>query len=118
MGERAPQFIQNLAIRDYCIKKKLNFLLSAVEYAIDDSTLILDEIISNIRTIDGIAMYSLFQLPTCQKKRFDTYSDFIKNRKSMHFILENLVIEQIDDIKIVENIWNVKHTLPKCLSQI
>ena len=35
MGERAPQHIQNIVIRDYCKKNNLLFLLSATEYVMD-----------------------------------------------------------------------------------
>ena len=33
MGERAPQHVQNIVIRDYCKKNQLSYLLSATEYA-------------------------------------------------------------------------------------
>ena len=85
MGERAPQYIQNLAIRDYCNKNKYNFILSSVEYAMEGSSLILDEIISKIKSIDGIAFYSLFQLPINETKRKYVYTKILENKKSLHF---------------------------------
>ena len=112
MGERAPQFIQNLAIREYCNRNKYDFLLSSVEYAMEGSSLILDEIISKIDAVDGIAFYSLFQLPENEVKRKYMYSKIIKNKKSFHFILENLKLENTYDISKIENIWLIKKTLP------
>lgn len=116
MGERAPQFIQNLAIRDYCNKNKYNFILSSVEYAMEDSSLILDEIIKKIKSIDGIAFYSLFQLPENDLKRKYIYAKIIENKKSLHFILENLKLYSLNDISKIENIWLIKKTLPKTLN--
>ena len=44
MGERVPQHVQNLVIRDYCKKQELKYLLSATEYAMEGSHLILASI--------------------------------------------------------------------------
>ena len=41
MGERVPQHIQNIVIKDYCMKNHLNFLLSVTEYSIPNSYFIL-----------------------------------------------------------------------------
>ena len=116
MGERAPQFIQNLAIRDYCFKNRYNFILSSVEYAMEGSSLILDEIIKKIQSIDGIAFYILFQLPENEAKRKYIYTKIIENKKSLHFILENLKLDSLNDISKIENIWLIKQTLPKTLN--
>ena len=62
-GERVPQHIQNLVLREYCKSKKLHFILSSTEYRQDNSTYILFEILHNIKNYDGIIMYSVFQLP-------------------------------------------------------
>ena len=41
MEERVPQHVQNIIIRDYCSKKDIQYLLSATEYAMKNSTLML-----------------------------------------------------------------------------
>ena len=43
MGERAPQHIQNIAIRDFCTKNRLTYNLSLVEYVFKNSTFMLME---------------------------------------------------------------------------
>ena len=68
-GERVPQNVQNIVIRDYCNKKKIQFLLSSTEYTFKDSDLILSEIIDNLKKYDGIIFYSLLQLPVNKKKK-------------------------------------------------
>ena len=61
-GERVPQHIQNIVIRDFCKKNKLNYNLSLVEYAMKDSYVMFNQIVNQINKFDGIVLYSLFQL--------------------------------------------------------
>lgn len=69
MGERVPQHIQNQVIRNYCKENSYEYLLSAVEYAMIDSQLILNQLLDQSKNIDGIGFYSLFQLPEDDQKR-------------------------------------------------
>jgi len=62
-GERAPQHVQNIVLRDYCKKNNFNFLLSSTEYKVENSTYILNELLKNIKSYNGIIFYSLLQLP-------------------------------------------------------
>ena len=63
LGERVPQHIQNIVIKDYCIKNKISFLMSATEYSVEGSSYVLSDLINNLKNYDGIIFYSLFQLP-------------------------------------------------------
>ena len=63
MGERVPQHVQNLVIRDYCERNQLQFLLSATEYAMPNCHLIFEQILIELSDLHGIVAYSLFQLP-------------------------------------------------------
>ena len=62
MGERVPQHVQNLVIRDYCKKQGFQYLLSATEYAMPNSHLILQQVLDELSELDGIIFYSLFLL--------------------------------------------------------
>ena len=42
--ERVPQNVQNIVLRDYCKKKKIEYLLSSTEYTMENSSFILTEI--------------------------------------------------------------------------
>ena len=46
MGERVPQNIQNMALREYCNRKKFQYLLSFSEYAMTDSSAMLYDAIN------------------------------------------------------------------------
>ena len=63
MGDFVPVRVQNRIVRDFCEKNKLDYLLSSVEYCMKDSFIILNGVLSEIKEIDGIISYSMFQLP-------------------------------------------------------
>jgi sporadic carbohydrate cluster protein (TIGR04323 family) len=114
MGERCPQNIQNLVLRDYCKKINCEFLLSGTEYAINNSYLMLKQVIDEIPSINGVVLYSLFQMPEIQKNRLKIYDNVINQNGELHFVLENLKISTYSEIEKVENIWLIKQTMPKC----
>ena len=59
-------------------KKKLSYLLSATEYGMEKSYLMLEKILVELKSksIDGIVAYSLFQLPEDKKIRLKVYKKF------------------------------------------
>ena len=82
MGERVPQHIQNIVIRDYCKKNELQYLLSTSEYNMNNSFLILNNLVTNLKGINGIIAYSLFQLPYYQGERNKILKKIIKKKKN------------------------------------
>ena len=118
MGERVPQNIQNLVIRDFCEKNNLFYNLSASEYSMSNSHKILDQIIQELKNLDGIVAYSVFQLPIDNKKRYILLNQIIKKKKKIYFALENMKLFNREDLEKIENIWLIKKTLPDCLKII
>ena len=118
LDERAPQHIQNIIIREFCKKEKLHYSLSAVEYAMKDSYKTLNQLISNLKHLDGIVAYSVFQLPLSNSERNRILKKIIKKKKTFYFVLEDLKLSNKNDLKKIENIWLVKKILPHCLKKI
>ena len=118
MGERAPQHVQNIILRDYCQKRGHELLLSAAEYAMPDSYMILESVLDDLANIDGIVFYSLYQLPTQREKRRLIYSRVLDAQKSLHFAVEGMSISNIDEIDSVENCLLVKSTLDHCTPEV
>jgi sporadic carbohydrate cluster protein (TIGR04323 family) len=114
MGERVPQHIQNLVVRNFCLEKKLHYMLSSTEYSMENSTLILEEVLGELNNIHGVVAYSIFQLPVDNKVRNKIYNIFLKKKKLLYFANENFVISQRSDLKRIENIWKIKKILPYC----
>jgi len=108
MGERVPQHVQNIVIKDFCRKKKLNFLLSVTEYSMTNSFHILKELLDNLSGIYGVVAYSVFQMPYEDKIRRMIYKKILKKGKKIFFACEGLKISNAKDIKRIENIWLIK----------
>lgn len=115
MGERAPQHIQNIVIKDFCKKKKLKLLLSASEYSMSNSYYILEDIISNLNNLDGIVAYSLFQMPENMSKRNKILKKILKKKKIMCFAVEQIILSKVNQLEKINKIWEIKQTLPFCL---
>jgi len=114
MGERVPQHVQNLVIRDYCERTHLHFLLSATEYVMTDCYLMLQEILDQITNLHGIVAYSLFQLPENIYIREKIYQEIISKKRYLYFAVEGMSAHTVRDFERIETIWRVRQTLPHC----
>lgn len=108
MGERVPQHVQNIVIKDFCQKNNFNFLLSATEYSMKDSFYILNQLVNNLKNTDGIVAYSVFQMPFDNKERKKIFNKILKRKKQIFFACENLKISNNKEIQRIEKIWNLK----------
>lgn len=112
--ERVPQNVQNIVIRDYCSKKDIHYLLSATEYAMENSALMLRHLVQDMTAIDGIVAYSIFQMPEDDNERQSIFNSVLSLKKEIHFASEGLSLNDIDTCNHIERIWQVKKTLPNC----
>ena len=64
-------------------KKKINYFLSSVEYALDKSNLMLKKILNELDEVDGIVMYSLFQLPQNSSDREKVYKKILNKKNTL-----------------------------------
>ena len=118
MGENCHQSTQNLVLRDYCERMNYKYLLSGTEYSIKNSYLMLQQLVDEIPTINGIVAYSLFQMPENQEKRLQIINKILDRNGELHFALENLKVSVNSEIDRVENIWLVRQTMPKCITSL
>tara|TARA_B110000027_G_C16106143_1_gene295389 strand:+ start:541 stop:945 length:405 start_codon:yes stop_codon:yes gene_type:complete len=107
-GTYFPQRIQNIVIRDFCSKNNLDYELSAAEYTMENSYLVLNEMIKDMKRLDGIIAFSMFQLPINKKDRVDILKKILKKRKKIFFVLERLEVKKNKDIINLNEIWNIK----------
>tara|TARA_B100000700_G_C15006557_1_gene838819 strand:+ start:1152 stop:1556 length:405 start_codon:yes stop_codon:yes gene_type:complete len=114
LEERVPQHVQNIVIKNFCEQNKFNYLLSATEYAMKNSSYMLEKILYDLKKVDGIVMYSLYQLPDNQNYRKKILLKIIQLKKKLFFACEKFSISNQNDIKKIENLWLVKKTLPYC----
>jgi sporadic carbohydrate cluster protein (TIGR04323 family) len=112
-GSINHQKVQNLVIRDACHKRKYEYKLSLTEYGVKNCFLAFNQILLEIEKdkFDGIAFYSLTQLPEKKADREKLYKIIIKKKKKILFSLENKLVSNISEIRKLENLLKIKYLL-------
>ena len=104
---RVPQHSQNLVIRDYATQRNFRYLLSGVEYRMDDSFIMLNELLDELDSTEGIILYSMFMLPNDYKHRSDIFEKVIEAKASLHAAVEGMSLTKADDVLRWQNIFSV-----------
>lgn len=102
-GHMIPQRVQNLVMRTYADKAGIQYLLSAVEYHIPGSFMMLESLYDDLSGLEGVLFYSMHQLPETAAARRKLYSVLRKAGCGLRFALEELKIENAADAGIVED---------------
>ncbi len=102
-GVLYPSSIQNIMMKDY-IQNVLKgiFYLSPTELLQAKFPITLKTLIGKETKVDGIVMLSSFYLPEDYFIRKKIYKEIIKTKKSIHFILDELVFRSNKDIEKIE----------------
>tara|TARA_Y100000590_G_scaffold451945_1_gene594215 strand:+ start:625 stop:1035 length:411 start_codon:yes stop_codon:yes gene_type:complete len=116
LGERVPQHVQNIVIKEFCNKEKLNYLLSVTEYSMKNSSYILNQLMNELKYLDGIVAYSVFQMPYEDLKRKKIFSTILKKKKTIYFATEGLKISNKIEMERIEKIWLVRKALNKSIT--
>lgn len=106
-GHVIPQRLQNTCIRDYAQANKLVVAFSASEYSDSSQSLILLAQFEHLDRIAGFIFYSLLLLPSDDRKRKLLYEQVLKAGKSIHFALENLVINSEESATSIERLYRI-----------
>ena len=114
LGERVPQHVQNLVVRDYARRNSLMFKLSAVEYAMPECSMMFESVLAELPTLNGIILYSLFMLPKAADRRRNIYAQVLASGASLHAALEDTSIHSETDALQIEDILRVRQLLPLC----
>lgn len=106
-----PSSIQNILMKNF-IEETLRgiFYLSPTELLQSKYAITLNTLISKDTKISGIVMLSSFMLPKSFAERNDFYTKFLRSKKKIFFILDELSLEKKEDIRKIENfiIFNSK----------
>lgn len=111
LGNRVPQHVQNLVIRDYARRNSLAYKLSGTEYMMAGCYMMLEEILDELPQLDGIIAYTLFMLPRATERRLAVYRRVIDDGKTLHGAVEGLRLANWDDAGRIEDIWRVQIAL-------
>ena len=99
-----PSSIQNILMKEY-ISNSLNgkFYLSPTEVLQAKHSITLNTLISNEVKVNGIVMLSTFSLPNIYEERKDLYKKCLRKKKEVHFILDEIILLQKNDIEKIED---------------
>ena len=102
-GVLYPSSIQNIMMKDY-IQNVLRgiFYLSPTEVLQAKFPITLKTLVGKETKVDGIVMLSSFYLPEDYLVRKQIYKEVTKMKKSVHFILDELVFKNRRDIDKIE----------------
>lgn len=103
-GHRVPQHIQNLVIRDYAARARLLYKLSATEYAMPGSYLILEQVLAELFNLDGIVLYTMLMLPSDAARRRSIYERVLGAGCGLHAAVEGFALESPADVPRWENV--------------
>jgi sporadic carbohydrate cluster protein (TIGR04323 family) len=112
-GSSFPQQVQNLVLRDYATRNGLHYLLSATEYAMPSCYLMLNAVLEELPTIEGIIFFSIFMLPQKKARRLEIFDRVLAAGCELHAALENVVLRGHEDVPSLEDLLEVAFALPR-----
>ena len=79
---------------------------------------VLDEVLKSLSNVNGIVMYSIFQLPYDEKKRTIIMKKLFKKSKFLSFAMENITIKNKKDLVKLNSIIKLNFLLKHCEKNI
>jgi len=101
-GYLIPIPLQSLALRDYCARKGLMYVLPGAENIFPHSYLVLEALVRNLSAFQGLVMCSMYMLPQRNTRRCELYRQVLDQGCSLHFVIEDTVIASAQDADRVE----------------
>ena len=99
-----PSSLQNIVMKDY-VSNKLNsiFYLSPTEILQAKYSVTLNTLISKETKVNGIVMLSTFSLPKNKVTRMNVLKQATKEKKEIHFILDEKIFRTLKDLNEIED---------------
>lgn len=113
-----PVPIQGLALRDYCARKKLVYVLPANENCFAHSYLILEGIVADLSLYEGIVMCSMHMLPQRPERRARMCRRVLDQGCALHFVIEDFAIATAADYARLEEMLIIDRLAGKALPAI
>jgi len=99
-----PVPLQSLALRDYCARNKLLYVLPANENCFPHSYLVLEGMIEDLSAYHGIVMCSMHMLPQRTERRRRVCQRVLEQGCSLHLVLEDFVVAAPQDVEKLEEL--------------
>jgi len=99
-----PVPVQSLALRDYCARKKFVYVLPGNENCFPHSYLVLEGLISDLSSYEGIVMCSMFMLPQRAERRRRLCQHVFDQGCAIHLVIEDMVVADRQDVENLEQL--------------
>ena len=106
-GSTLSSTLQNVVMRDFCIKNGFNFNISPSEFIFNNSYTQLNSLL-NSKSILGVVMCSIFMLPKNIEERLKLYKLANKNKKKMYFVFEKISVLKPLDFNQIEELFSMR----------
>jgi sporadic carbohydrate cluster protein (TIGR04323 family) len=101
-GFLIPVPLQSLALRDYCNRNGMIYVLPVNENCFQHSYMVLEGMIQDLSAFRGVVMYSMRMLPQRATRRMNVYQKILKQDCSLHLVLEDFVVSSLSDVEKLE----------------
>jgi sporadic carbohydrate cluster protein (TIGR04323 family) len=114
-GSYVPQKLQSIMIRNTCERFNIKFVFHATELIFENwYTMFHDLVEGNFKGIDGIALYSVFQLSDNKIQRNKLLKNVFQKKKELIMCNEKIYIKSESDLDLIDNYININKTLKYC----
>ena len=101
---RIPTPVQSLALRDYCGRNGMLCVLPVTENRFPHSYLVLEGVIADLSSYEGVVMCSMHMLPQRPERRRLVCERILGQGGSLHMVIEELVVSTAGDIDRLEEL--------------
>ena len=88
-------------------RNKLAYLLSGVEHCMENSYLMLNEIVAELEKLEGVILYSMFMLPSDRVRRLEFFRRVLESGAILHAAVEGIELFDQSNLARWENIFSV-----------
>ncbi|AXK79052.1 hypothetical protein DW352_00065 [Pseudolabrys taiwanensis] len=113
-----PVPLQSLALRDYCQRNNLIYVLPVNENIFPHSYMVLEGMTKGLSDYQGIVMYSLHMLPQREERRREFYKKILEQGCELHIVLEGLVISDDQGVEHIEELVQLNQISTKVLKSL
>jgi len=99
-----PVPLQSLALRDYCARTNVTYVLPVNENNFPSSYMVLEGMIQNLADYEGIVLYSMQMLPQRSERRRAIFKRILEQGCAVHIVLEGIIIKTAVDVDKLEEL--------------
>jgi sporadic carbohydrate cluster protein (TIGR04323 family) len=102
-----PVPVQSLVLRDYCQRNGLVYVLPVNENVFPHSYLVLEGMIRDLGSYQGIVACSIHMMPQTAERRRVIFDTILSQWSAIHFCIEDIVVSDDPGVAKLEGIFSL-----------